>query len=98
MDSSVGAMEANTLNAAAIAADAGAEIGAAVRDVALTELGAVPAAAPSLGDALEFVYMGLRNEIKVTAVSKTVANQADVAIGTAVLSDDGVTFKKTRYT
>jgi hypothetical protein len=64
----------------------------------LTELGAVPAAAPSMGDALEFVYMQERNERDVTATSRTFKNQAGVVIATAVLSDDLTTFRKTRYT
>jgi hypothetical protein len=98
MRSQVEGMDADVVTAAALAADAGAEIAGAVIAISLTELAAIPGASPALGDALQLLYMALRNELDTTAVTKVIKNQAGVVIGTATLSDDLVTFRKTRYT
>lgn len=70
----------------------------AILDDPLTELAAVPAAAPTLRQALQFLYMALRNKITTTATETKVHNDAGSAIATAAVSDDGTTFERAEYT
>jgi hypothetical protein len=97
MDASVGAMAADVITAASIAADAGSEIATAVGALTLTELAAIPAASPALKDALALLYMALRNRRETTATADKIENDAGGTVGTAALSDDGTTFTKGEY-
>lgn len=63
----------------------------------LTELTGVPPAAPTIGQALMFLYMALRNPMTVTAAQQKIANDAGGIIGTSALSDDGVTFTRGKF-
>lgn len=63
----------------------------------LAELSGVPPAAPTIGQALMFLYMALRNQIIVTAAQQKISNDAGSTIGTSVLSDDGVTFTRGKF-
>ena len=53
---------------------------------ALTELAAVPAAAPQLGQAIMMVYQATRNKRITTATSDKVHTSATAVVGTAALS------------
>jgi hypothetical protein len=63
----------------------------------LTELAAVPPAAPTVLQALMFLYMALRNQMTVTASQQTIANDAGTVIGTSSLADDGITFTRGKF-
>lgn len=64
---------------------------------AMDELSGVPAAGPSAGAALEFIFMALRNKRDTTATTDIITNDAGGTIATATLSDDTVTFEKGEY-
>lgn len=68
-----------------------------ILDEALAELAAVPAAAPSLRAAMQFLYQKVRNRETVTATAATISNDAGTVIATSSLSDDNVTFAKGEY-
>lgn len=93
MDSSVGAMAANTLTASALASDAVTEIWAS----AGVELGGVPSATASAEARLQFLYQALRNQVTVTASTQTISNDAGTVIATASVSDDGATFTRGEF-
>jgi len=63
----------------------------------VTELASVPAASPTLAQAIAFLYMAVRNKRDTTASSDEIHNAAGSVIGTATVSDDAVTFSKTNY-
>lgn len=72
----------------------------AVADIvgaALTELASVPAATPTLGQAIMLPYMSIRNKRDTTASDDEIHNSAGAVIGTAPVSDDTVTFVKGKY-
>lgn len=94
IDSSVGAMAANTLTASALAADAVDEIWAKT----MTELAAVPGVSGTVIQALEWLFLMSRNKITQTSTTQLVRNDADAAtIGTSTLSDDGTTFVRGEF-
>ena len=70
------------------------ELSAAIWAAEITELAALPGASPQAKEAFALLYMALRNEEVVTAVTKVIKNFAGVAVGTSPLSDDGTTFTK----
>ena len=63
----------------------------------ITELAAIPAASPTLTQALALLYMAIRNKRDTIAAADEIHNDAGGVIGTAVLSDDTVTFVKGKY-
>jgi hypothetical protein len=73
------------------AANANATLAATV-----TELSAVPAASPTVAQALALLFMALRNKLDVTATTKEVHTDAGVVLGTKTLSDDGTTYSETK--
>lgn len=97
MDASVGAMAANVVTAAALAADAGTEIAAAVGGRTITELVSVPGASPTADQAEALLYMAVRNKRDTTASADEIHNDAGAVIATAALSDDGTTFTKGEF-
>jgi len=64
---------------------------------AMDELGSDPGATPTGAQALSLLYMGLRNKRDTTASEDTICNNAGSVILTATLSDDTVTFEKSKY-
>lgn len=85
------------IDADALAADATAEVAAAVLAGTVTEISAVPAASPTLAEALAFLYMGLRNKLTCTASQEQIHNGAGAVVATAALSDDGTTFTREEF-
>jgi len=76
-----------------------AEVNAEAKDVIATdtiaELGVgVPAATPTLENAIMLIYMALRNRMDNTANFSEVHNDANGVIAKAALSDDGTTFRR----
>lgn len=63
----------------------------------MPELNSVPPATPTIQQALMLLYMSLRNSHSATAIQETVANDAGTTIGTASLSDNGVTTTKGKF-
>ena len=65
----------------------------------LTAPSAVPAAAPTLFDAIAWLFTLGRNKITQTATTQLVRNDGDSAtIGTSTVSDDGTTFTRGKFT
>ena len=62
------------------------------------ELTAVPAAAPTPAAAIQWLLPAQRNKRDTTAGSDEVHTDAGAVAGTAVVSDDTVTFSKGKYT
>lgn len=93
----VGGIATNAIDAAALATDAAAEIRDSVYDGAMTELAALPGASPTLKQAIAFLYMALKNQMDITATAQEIHNDAAVVLGTGTLSDDGTTFRRTKY-
>lgn len=97
MDSSVGAMAANTLTAAATAADFLAEINAEVVDVMATDTitlpgQAAPPLAPTHREMISWLYKVLRNRQAQTATQWNLYADNETTIDTkATVSDDGTT-------
>lgn len=85
------------IDADALATDAVNEIVAGILAGEITELGGVPAASPTLEQALALLYMALRNKQETTATTTKIHNDAGSAIATATLADDGTTFTKGEY-
>lgn len=102
MDASVGAMAADVVTSAAIAANAigASEFAQAAADkvfgssgAALAELAqGIPPATPRPDQALMALYMALRNLVQVTATEKRVTNDAGTVIFKKALTDDGTTY------
>ncbi|GIW79442.1 MAG: hypothetical protein KatS3mg105_1249 [Gemmatales bacterium] len=74
-----------------------AEVADVLRTEALAELGEVPPPAPSLEQAVMFLYMALRNTMTVTAAQQKIRNAAGSVIATAALSDDSTTFTRNQF-
>lgn len=91
IDASIGAAAANSLTASALAADAVTEIVNGILGGEITELAGVPAASPSLEEALALLYMALRNKRETTSTSLKIHNDAGAVIATASATDDGTT-------
>lgn len=73
--------------------------GGAVWDAVETEQASVPAAAPALGAALQFMYQGLRNKRVTTATADKIHTSATGVAGTAAVSfvTGTSTFTKNKY-
>ena len=82
----------DAIDADALAADAVTEIVAGLLGGEVTELAAVPAASPTLEQALGLLFMALRNKVTATASVLTIHNDAGSALGTKGLSDDDTTY------
>ncbi len=63
----------------------------------ITELSSIPAASPTLAQAISLLYMALRNRRDTTATTDEIHNDVGTVIGTATVSDDTVTFTKGEY-
>lgn len=100
MDSSVGAMAANVITAAATAADYLAEINAEVLDVLNTDTFAEPAqgapgATITLAAKIGFLYKAWRNKSTQTATTYSLFNDDAATVDhKATTADDGTTFTK----
>ena len=94
MDSSVGAMAANTLTASALATDAVDEIWAK----AMVDIAAVPGMTASVLDAINWLFALSRNVVTQTATT-TLVKKGDgtTTLGTSTVSDDGVTFTRGEF-
>lgn len=92
----VNGLAANVITAAATAADFGTEIAAAIAAITITELAAIPAASPTLAQALALLYMALRNKVDVTATAKEIHTDAGAVLATKTLSDDATTYSETK--
>ena len=92
------ALGTNVVNADALATDAVDEIRDAILAGTITELASIPAASPTLAQALALDYMAIRNQRDTTATSDEIHNNTDSVIGTVTVTDDTVTFRKTKYT
>ena len=66
--------------------------------ITLTELTAVPAASAELVDAINFIFMSIRNKRVTTSTLDSIHNDAGTAIAEAVVSDSGGVFTKEEYT
>ena len=97
MDSSVGAMAANTLTAAATAADFLAEVNAEVVDVIATDTitlpgQAAPSNTPTIREALSWLYKNFRNRKAQTATQWSLYADDEATVDSkATVSDDGTT-------
>ena len=60
----------------------------------LPELASVPAASPTLAQAVMLLYMALRNQMTASATEQKIRSDGGAVIGTAALSDDGTTFTR----
>lgn len=90
----VASINANAVNASALASDAVDEIW----NKAMSELGSVPGVTASVLQALEWVFLLSRNKITQTATTQTLRNDADAGnIGTAAVSDDGTTATRAEW-
>lgn len=109
MDSSVGAMAADVLTAAAIATDAfgslelatgaATEIATAVWAQSMSELSGVPAPNASVLAGLEWLLVVARGVREQTALGETIFKDDGVTvIGTSAKTNDGTTFRRPRYT
>lgn len=67
-------------------------IASAILGGTVTELGSVPAASPTVIQALALIYMALRNKLTVTSSAKTIHNDAGTALAAKALSDNGTTY------
>lgn len=86
----------DAIDADALKTDAVTEIVSAVLAGTITELSAIPAASPSLKEALALLYMALRNKIDITSTAKEIHNDAGTVLATKSLSDDGVTYSEAK--
>lgn len=68
-----------------------------VAAMVISELGAVPAASPTLTQALAWLYMKSRNEQTQTATVQTVKNDAGSNIATATVSDTAGTTTRGKF-
>lgn len=65
--------------------------------VLMSDLGAPPAANASVVSGLSWLFMSVQNDRKTTSTQDTIANSAGAVVGTATVSDDSVTYEKTKY-
>lgn len=86
----------DAIDADALSSDAITEIVNGVLAGTITELSAIPAASPTLKQAIGLLFMALRNKVAVTATSKKVHNDADSVLATKTLADDGTTYSETK--
>lgn len=88
---------ANWLTATGTAADFGTEVSTAVWAKTLTELAAVPGATAAIIDAINFLFMAVRNKRVTTTGQDTISNDAGGVIATASISDLAGVFTKDEY-
>lgn len=86
----------NSLSAAAQALVRAQIVGALATDM-LPELTGIPSSTPTIYQALELLYMALRNKRTASGGEEDLYNNAGASIGIAALSDDGTTFTKERF-
>lgn len=63
----------------------------------MPELTGIPAATPTLYQAMMLLYMSLRNTHLATSVQESISNSAGSTITTATLSDNGTTYTKGKF-
>ena len=83
----------DAISADALAADAVTEIWAK----AMSDLAGIPAADASVLDAINIMFMALRNKQTGTSSAQTISNDAGATIATAVLTDAAGTTTKGEY-
>lgn len=94
MDSSVGAMAADTLTASALATDAITEIWAK----AMSDLAAVPGATASVLTAINWLFELARNKITQTATTQTLLkDDGSTPLATAAITDDSTTTTRAEW-
>lgn len=93
------AIAADAIGASELAADAVSEIVTGVLAGTVTELGAIPAASPTVAQALAILYMALRNVgvADTNADTLVIKNDAGTIIATAPTTDAGGVFTKGKY-
>lgn len=69
---------------------------AAVIASTITELSAIPAASPTLSQAIAMLFMALRNQLDITDANKTLYKDDGTALGSKALSDDGTTYTEAK--
>jgi len=74
-----------------------AQVLSLLNGTAIPELTGIPTSTPTLFQAVELLYMSLRNNHTATSSQEQVFNSAGTAIATAQLTDDSVTFTKGRF-
>lgn len=65
--------------------------------ILMTDLGAPPASNAKIANGLSWLFMSVQNDRKTTSTQDTIANSANAVVGTATVSDDTVTYEKTKY-
>ena len=73
-----------------------AAVATAVVGSTITELASIPAASPTMSQALALLYMALRNQIDVTASAKEIHTDGGTVLATKTLSDDGTSYSETK--
>lgn len=66
--------------------------------LAMPELTSIPSPTPTVVQALMLLYMSLRNAHLATSSQEIISNDAGTSITTAVLSDNGTTYTKAKFT
>lgn len=86
----------NTLSAGALATIL-TQIRTALTSDVIAELTGIPAATPTLTQAIMTLYMSLRNNHTATSTQEKIYNNAGSAIATSSVSDDGTTYTKGKF-
>lgn len=63
----------------------------------MPELTGIPAATPTVFQALMLLYMSLRNAHLATSIQESISNDAGGVITTAVIGDNGSTYTKAKF-
>lgn len=79
-----------------MASDAVTEIANGILAGTITELTSIPAASPTLLQAIALLYMALRNKLDITSSAKEVHNDAGTVLATKTLTDDGTTYSESK--
>lgn len=74
-----------------------AQVLALLNGTAIPELTGIPSATPTLFQAVELLYMSLRNNHTASSGQEAIFNSAGTQISIAQLTDDGTTFTKARF-
>lgn len=74
-----------------------AQVEAALSSDQMPELASIPGATPTIYQALMLMYMAIRNTHTATSSQEQITNNSGAVIGTANVSDDSVTFTKSRF-
>jgi hypothetical protein len=78
-------------------ADVNAQVVDVVNVDTIPELSSIPTATPTIKQALMMLYMALRNKGTSTSVTRKLFNNAGTEVGGAIVSDDGTTFTKEKF-